>query len=102
MLLQIYKIILIYNGFKLSVYVLRVSFYFNFVFMVGLVIIIGFVLFGYAGYKIAIGIFELIFGKPKKETINFIDNSVHYHIHDHKSVHIIDDGMKENIINNLN
>lgn len=70
--------------------------------IVFIIVIGGFILFGYVGYKIAIGLFELIFPKRKDKGINFIDNSVHYHIHEHKNLTIIDDDTKENILNNLN
>lgn len=63
---------------------------------------IGFYVFGYVGYKLAIGVFGLFFKQPKKNTYTFVDKSVHHHHHEHKNIHIIDDRSKENIINNLN
>jgi len=67
-------------------------------FIIGL----GFWLFGYVGYKIAIGVFDMFFPSENKSTYTFIDNSVHHHKHEHKNIHIIDEQTKENILNNLN
>jgi hypothetical protein len=62
----------------------------------------GFIVFGYIGRLIALWLFDLVFPKPKDKSINFIDNSVHYHIHEHKNLTIIDDDTRENILNNQN
>lgn len=70
--------------------------------MIFLFIVFGFVAFGYTGYKIAIGIFELFFPEPKETTYTFVDKSVHNHYHEHKNLHIIDDETRKNILNNQN
>jgi len=70
--------------------------------MVFFIIGIGFYIFGYVGYKIAIWLFELAFSAPKKSTYTFVDNSVHHHHHEHKNIHIIDERTHYDILNNLN
>lgn len=62
----------------------------------------GFYLFGYIGYKLFTGIFDLFFTREKESTYTFIDKSVHHHHHEHKNIHIIDEQTRENILNNLN
>lgn len=68
--------------------------------IVFIIVIAGFILFGYIGYSIAIWLFELVFPKPKDKSIQFIDNSVHHHYHEHKNLTIIDDETREQILNN--
>lgn len=63
---------------------------------------LGFYVFGYVGYKLAMGFANFIFPAPKESTYTFIDKSVHHHHHEHKNIHIIDEQTKENILNNLN
>ena len=65
-------------------------------------IVLGFFAFGYAGYKIAIWLFELLFTEPKKATYTFVDNSVNHYHHEHKNIHIIDERTHDDILNNLN
>lgn len=61
--------------------------------MIELILLSGFLIFGYLGYKIAVSIYDLIIGKPKTDTINFIDNSVHYH--EHKNLTINENQLKK-------
>lgn len=71
--------------------------------MIVLVLIgLGFYVFGYVGYKIAMAFANFIFPSPKESTYTFIDNSIHHHHHEHKNLSIIDEQTRKDILNNQN